>query len=56
MEKMHYTIQHELLRVFRRIKSLWREKDVAWRGRLVVQERTSWTSQMVYEIDFEISK
>jgi hypothetical protein len=38
---MHHTAQYELLRVLRRIKSLWREKDVAWRGKLVIPERTS---------------
>lgn len=56
MEEMHHRIQDELLRVLRQIKSLWREKDVASRGRLVVPERTSWTSEMVYEIGFEIVK
>jgi len=56
MEEMHHRIQDELLHVLRRIKSLWREKDVASRGRLVVPERTSWTSEMVYEIGFETVK
>jgi hypothetical protein len=56
MVHRHHTAQYELLRVLRRIKSLWREKDVAWRGKLVIPERTSWSSALEYEISFETVK
>jgi len=54
MSKMHQTIEHKLLRVFRRIRELWQEKDEAWTGKLVIPERTSWTSALVYEMEFRI--
>jgi hypothetical protein len=41
MVYMHHTAQYERFRVLRRIKSLWREEHVAWRGKLVIPERTS---------------
>jgi hypothetical protein len=52
MEKMHDAVQHRMMRVYQRMKSLWRNRDGAWRGQLVIPERTAWTSTLVYEIEF----
>jgi hypothetical protein len=52
MEKMHKAVQHRMMRVYQRMKSLWRNRDGAWRGQLVTPERTAWTSTLAYEIEF----
>ncbi|KAF2829305.1 hypothetical protein CC86DRAFT_403949 [Ophiobolus disseminans] len=52
MDLMHRTVRRKLLRVYRRINDLWQEKEGAWTGRLVLPERTSWASALVYEIEF----
>jgi hypothetical protein len=52
MEKMHKAVQHRMMRVYQRRKSVWRNRDGAWRGQLVTPERTAWTSTLAYEIEF----
>jgi hypothetical protein len=54
MEAMHDAIEHRLFRVYQRIKNLWRERDGAWTGTLTIPERTSWTNEMMYEIEFRV--
>jgi hypothetical protein len=52
MEKMHHVVQHNLRRVYQRIKRPWCQKDCGWTGKLVIPSRTAWTGTLVYEIEF----
>jgi hypothetical protein len=52
MERMHDAVQRKMMRVYQRMKSLWRNRDGAWRGQVVIPERTAWTRTLVYEIEF----
>jgi hypothetical protein len=54
MEKMHNAVQYKVIRVYQRIKSLWRDKDGASTGQIVIPEQTPWTSTLVYEIEFRM--
>lgn len=54
MEQMHAALEHMLVWVYQRVKCLWRDKDDAWIGKLVITERTTWTCALTYMMAFQL--
>lgn len=54
MEAMHSSLERMLVRVYQRIKCLWRDRDDIWTGKLVIPERTTWTCALSYMLEFEL--
>lgn len=56
MEQMHAALEHMLVWVYQRVKCLWRDRDDAWIGKLVITERTTWTCALTYMMAFQLKQ